>query len=323
MRDLEQVRQRWILDRPKYEAFGALLKARLEKSLKPVGIWFDVESRPKPLGSLIKKLLTKKGHTFETLPDKVGVRVIISYRSDADKVIQRVRGLFDSDEPENKAQKLGAKEVGYLSVHLDRVRLHPHDPDVEHYPPGTFWAEVQVRTLAQHLWAEMSAIVFTRTKRWWLSCHSTCNVAWLLSPGQIEVADREFDRLNLELSSIPTIRLLQVVQKHYYTVASQLPNLELSVEVLHAFAPLVKGDVGTFANHLDNFLVEKRPVIESVYAKATESGLEHTTAFLFQPEVLLIYQLLDSEPDETRHIWNQNYPEKEWRTHRERVWNFV
>ncbi len=311
MTDLEKVRQRWIKEQPTYEAFGALLKARLEESLKPIGIWFNVESRSKELSSLIKKLLVKKEHSFESLPDKVGVRVVIRYRSDVDKVTRSARDLFDSDEPENKAQKLGAKEVGYLSVHLDHVRLHPKDTDARDYPPGTFWAELQVRTLAQHLWAEMSHDSFYKNEEMVAKLPLDLQRRVALMAGQIEVADREFDRLNLELSSIPTIRLLQVVQKHYYTVARQLPNLELSVEVLHALTPLVKGDVSAFANRLDNFLVEKRSVIESVYSKAAESGLEHTAAFLFQPEALLIYNLLDSEPDETRHVWGQNYPEKE------------
>jgi hypothetical protein len=39
--------------------------------------------------------------------------------------------------------------------------------------------------------------------------------------------------------------------------------------------------------------------------------MENTTSFLFQPEVLMIYDLLYSEPTETQRVWNQNYPEPE------------
>ena len=156
MSDVEQARKRWIAERPKYEAFGLLLANRLRELLKPIGIWFHVESRAKTLDSLVKKLLTKHHHEFETLPDKVGVRVIIRYRADIDKVVEKVRTLFDSDGPENKERLLGTDRVGYLSVHLDNVRLHPNDDEATLYPPGTFWVELQVRTLAQHLWSEMS-----------------------------------------------------------------------------------------------------------------------------------------------------------------------
>jgi hypothetical protein len=61
------------------------------------------------------------------------------------------------------------------------------------------------------------------------------------------------------------------------------------------------------------FLFEKRDVIEGVYARAMEAGLEdeNTPAFLFQPEVLLVYNLLTSARDKTRKVWNDNYPERE------------
>jgi hypothetical protein len=43
----------------------------------------------------------------------------------------------------------------------------------------------------------------------------------------------------------------------------------------------------------------------------TEAGLENTTSFLFQPEVLLLYDLLTFDLDKTREFWMKNYPESE------------
>src|SRR5262249_14718511 len=89
---------------------------------------------------------------------------------------------------------------------------------------------------------------------------------------------------------------------------------ELSVEVLDALMPLVpQGDIGVFATELNEFLTAKHSVIETVYEKARDLGAENpeTPAFLFQPEVLLIYNLLSSARDKTRKIWNQNYPDRE------------
>jgi hypothetical protein len=133
-----------------------------------------------------------------------------------------------------------------------------------------------------------------------------------LMAGQIEVADREFDRLNMELSAQAAFRLLQVLEQHYYTVASQQPNLELSVEALDALTPLVpNNDIGAYANKLSEFLSSKHAVIEKVYEKARELGDDATPAFLFQPEALLIYSMLSSARDKTRKVWNENYPERE------------
>lgn len=314
MSDVEQARERWTAERSQYEAFGQLMAQRLRDSLKPVGVWFQVEARAKTIDSLVKKLLTKQHHTFESLPDKVGARVIIRYRADVDKVIERVRSLFDSSEPENKEKLLGTDRVGYLSVHLDNVRLHQNDGDAAQYPPGTFWVELQVRTLAQHLWSEMSHDTVYKNEEMIAQLDADVRRRVSLMGGQIEVADREFDRLNMELSTRVAVRLLQVLEQHYYTVASQRPNLELSVEVLDALMPLVpQDDVAAFATRLNEFLSAKHSVIEGVYTKARELGMENndTPAFLFQPEVLLVYNLLTSARDKTRQVWNQNYPERE------------
>jgi ppGpp synthetase/RelA/SpoT-type nucleotidyltranferase len=313
LNSIEQARQQWVAERPKYDAFGRVLEQRLKESLKSVGIWFEVGSRAKTVDSLVKKLLTKRGHTFDTLPDKVGVRVIIRYRNDAEKVIAKARSVLDSDEPENKEQALGADRVGYLSVHLDHVRLHDNDVDTNLYPRDVFWAELQVRTLAQHLWSEMSHDTVYKNDEMVANLPSDMRRRVALMAGQIEIADREFDRLNMELSSRATVLLLQVLERHYYTVSSQTPNLELSINVLHMLRPLLTTDVNTFVTRLNEFLTEKQSVIEQVYSDANERGPEDdkTPAFLFQPEILLLYSLLASRRDETRELWNQNYPERE------------
>lgn len=313
MSNVEEARQRWIAERSKHDAFGKVLERRLEESLKPLGIWFDVDSRAKTVDSLVKKLLTRREYTFDTLPDKVGVRVIIRYRSDVERVIAKVRTLFDSDEPENKEQRLGTDRVGYLSVHLDHVRLQDDDNDRSTYPCEMFWAELQVRTLAQHLWSEMSHDTVYKNDEMVANLPPDTGRRVALMAGQIEVADREFDRLNMELSSRAIVLLLQILERHYYTVSSQTPNLELSIKVLHTLTPLMTTDVSAFANRLNEFLTAKQSVIEQVYSDSRQQGLEDdkTPAFLFQPEILLIYNLLASRRDETRELWNQSYPERE------------
>lgn len=313
MTDVETARQKWTTERPAYEAFGQLLANRLRDSLKPMGIWFHIEARAKSVDSLVKKLLTKKHHTFDSLPDKVGIRIVIRYRTDVDKVIERVRALLDTNDPEDKEKLLGFDRVGYLSVHLDSVRLRHNESEATLYPPDRFWVELQVRTLAQHLWSEMSHDTVYKNEDMINQLDPDVKRRVSLMAGQIEVADREFERLNMELTARATVHLLRVLEQHYYTVASQRPNLELSVEVLDAMMPLVPQDIAAFAHGLDEFLLSKHGVIEKVYEKAREVGVEdeETPAFLFQPEVLLIYKLLDSARDKTRKVWNQNYPERE------------
>jgi ppGpp synthetase/RelA/SpoT-type nucleotidyltranferase len=309
--DVEQARLRWINERPRHEAFGSLIKRRIESFLKPLGIWFEVTARAKEVDSLVKKLLRKPAHTFESLPDKVGARIVIRYRSDIQRVVNAVDAHFDSKTPDDKVKELGTDRVGYQSVHLDEVRLREGDRRAIKYPPTSFWVELQVRTLAQHLWSEMSHDSVYKNDAMIAALPDDVKRRVNLMAGQIEVADREFDRLNSELSSQDTVRLLQTLEKHYYTLSSRRPDLELSMQVLQTFLPLVKGDVQEITNRLNDFLSSKHGVLESVYAQASELGLENTASFLFQPEVLLLYELLSSDLDKTRQVWNQNYPEPE------------
>ncbi|MGO9209424.1 MAG: GTP pyrophosphokinase family protein [Terriglobales bacterium] len=311
MSDVEQARLRWINERSRHQAFGALLRDQLGSLLKPLGIWFEVDARAKEIDSLVKKLLRKQGHTFDSLPDKVGVRVIVRYRSDLQGVIDVVSSHFEAKTPDDKVKGLGTDRVGYQSVHLDHVRLRSGDPNAIEYPPTSFWAELQVRTLAQHLWSEMSHDTVYKNDEMVSALPDDAKRRVNLMAGQIEVSDREFDRLNEELSSQPAVRLLHALERHYYTLSSRRPDLELSMQVLNTLMPLVKGDVQEFTNHLDDFLSSKHGVLETVYAQASKAGVENITSFLFQPEALMLYELLSSNLDATRRVWNQNYPEPE------------
>ena len=83
-----------------------------------LGIWFDVSARAKDIDSLVKKLLRKDHHTYQSLPDKVGIRVVVRYRSDIGAVLETLNDSFDCEEPDDKVRGLGTDRVGYQSVHL-------------------------------------------------------------------------------------------------------------------------------------------------------------------------------------------------------------
>jgi ppGpp synthetase/RelA/SpoT-type nucleotidyltranferase len=308
--NIEQARLTWIKERPQYEAFGRVIEERLKSILRPFGIWFEVTSRAKAIDSLVKKLLRDRGASLETLPDKVGARVIIRYRSDIDRLIEGVRPHFDSELRDDKVKELGTDRVGYQSIHLDKVRLRGADQNVSEFPPAKFWAEVQVRTLAQHLWSEMTHDSFYKNDAMLSELTDDVRRRVNLMSGQVEVADREFDRLNSELSSQGAMSLWRALEKHYYTFASRRPDRELSAQVIKTFLPLVENDLAAFTRNLDDFLNSKRKVLEHAYEGA-EKEPEGTTAFIFQPEVLFLYDLLSFNPEETRRIWNRNYPEPE------------
>ena len=152
MIDLEAVRKRWLKERERYEEFGRLVAKRIGAEVQRRGIWCDTSSRAKEPHSLIKKLLKGK-HTYETLPDKVGARCVVRYLDDLEEVVTIAGALFEFADIDRKLEQLGTERVGYGSTHVE-VRLRADDPDVVHY--AGFSVELQIKTLGQHLWSEMS-----------------------------------------------------------------------------------------------------------------------------------------------------------------------
>lgn len=132
MSSVEAARKRWIKERPDHEKFGEVIKARLKKALKPGGFWFEVSARAKDVDSLVKKLLKKSKHNYKSLPDKVGARVILRYRSDIAPAVSLIKKALVCEKEDPK--DLGIEKVGYQSVHLDGVSLLDTDPDIVNFP---------------------------------------------------------------------------------------------------------------------------------------------------------------------------------------------
>jgi hypothetical protein len=77
MEDLEYARTQWLQQEPVYAAFGAYLDAQLATIARRTGVPADVSVRTKEIDSLLKKLLRKPEHTYGSLGDKLGARIIV------------------------------------------------------------------------------------------------------------------------------------------------------------------------------------------------------------------------------------------------------
>lgn len=307
MSSVENARKKWIEERPQYEEFGNLIKTRLNKALKPGGFWFEVSARAKEVDSLVKKLLKKKKHSYKSLPDKVGARVILRFRSDIQPALDLIKQalIVKKEDPKD----LGIEKVGYQSVHLDGVSLLENDPEIVKFPSDKFWVELQVRTLAQHLWSEMSHDTVYKNDEAVSALPPEIRRRVNLMAGQIEVADREFERLNKELPTGPDLQMFKALERHYYKLTSHKPDIELSLQVLNLLIPLYHADVHQIADKMEDFIKNRSSFLAAIYATHLDS--ESVSAFTWQPEVLMIYERLVNDETAMRTAWNKVYPEKE------------
>ena len=147
---------------PIYAVYAATLREILQKAanvVTPLGI---VQVRPKALSSFAEKALRKlKDHDdpVHQLTDLCGGRVITVTFAEMEKMCAFIERHFtiDWDNSQDVRTRLRPSEFGYLSVHYiiqlkgDKVLGVPVPKEI-----GMRKAEVQIRTLLQHAWSEIS-----------------------------------------------------------------------------------------------------------------------------------------------------------------------
>lgn len=107
----------------------------------------------------IENKLERKNLEIESillLRDLVGVRAILLFLTDLDKIDELIRSTFEVPSSENTADRLGEAQFGYQSLHytIKVPLIWLEIPTMADF--GDIQAEVQVRTLAQHIWAAAS-----------------------------------------------------------------------------------------------------------------------------------------------------------------------
>jgi ppGpp synthetase/RelA/SpoT-type nucleotidyltranferase len=310
MTGIEEARKRWIIERPKYHEFGILIEKQLQDAVRNLGIPAEVTSRAKEVDSLVKKLLLKADHTYESLPDKIGVRMVYKFRSDSSSLLAIVSQNFEHDPPDDKAKIRGTSDVGYLSIHIDHARLRSDNPRITAYPPKTFFAEIQLRTLAQHLWFEMSHDDIYKNDETAKALPDDLLRRVNLMAGQIEVADREFDQINSHLQRDDASMLLKALERNYYKLTSRRGNPELSLNVIKLLLPTFQSaSVSEIIHHIDRTFEAHRATLEHVYQDPDRAN--DPSAFFFQPEAILIYDRLLDDRTETLRVWNDQFPASE------------
>lgn len=310
--DLEEARTHWIAVREEYCAFAELLSVRLDGIAKELGIHAQISARAKETHSLVKKLLAKPHLSYETLPDKVGARIVVRYLSEIAPLEQCIQERFIHEDVEDKSKKLGTNKLGYQSIHIDSVALPKTDELSQRFPADSFFGEIQLRTLSQHLWSEISHDTFYKNDELVHQLSVDLQRRVNLTAGLVEVADREFNRMNAESKPDTAIQVFGELERLYYSVASKAPNVELSLEVINLILPLYGGLSAQeiMRDYVSPRFERDRQELQEIY-KSNDIAESKISAFLFQPEAFLLLERLHFDRDQLLTKWNEKFPERE------------
>jgi ppGpp synthetase/RelA/SpoT-type nucleotidyltranferase len=146
--------------RPRYERFARVLSEVLAGGAKPYAPLAIVETRAKSISSFAEKALRKQAKYADPVhqfTDLAGGRVICRTLGEVEAVSRWVERAFLIDEAnsEDVRQRLKPVEFGYRSTHYI-ASFRPDAAYAVEVPSSVrgLWGEVQVRTLAEHAWAD-------------------------------------------------------------------------------------------------------------------------------------------------------------------------
>jgi ppGpp synthetase/RelA/SpoT-type nucleotidyltranferase len=307
--DIEEARKSWLRDRPAFQSLATELARELTADLRREGIWAEIQSRAKELDSLIRKLIRKPNHNYDSIGDKAGVRVIVRYRSEIDPVLEIADRRFSLTEVEDTAERLAPNVVGYQSIH---GVLRPRTGQVlaVQFPPDRFHAELQVRTLAQNLWSEMAHDAVYKNDETLEPLPNRLKRRIYILAGTIELADEEFNRIEGEIPQVPEFDILKALERYHYKLTARRVDTETSIDIIRLLMPLYKLEARQIISRLTEFYSDREGILQDIYRRA-EALPEKSSAFLLQPEAIMIYDLLEMDSLATRRTWNEAYPEKE------------
>lgn len=141
---------------PKYKALGAYLQAELKQILEKAEVsCLEVQFRVKKADSAYKKVGEKEiNEPFVQMEDWCALRIICYYEDDIARISKLLNERLAIRKKYDVANRLGQNEVGYRSTHFI-LTIKPDQALGEYESLQDVIAEVQVRTILMHAWAEI------------------------------------------------------------------------------------------------------------------------------------------------------------------------
>ena len=192
--------------RGRYEAFAQAVKDILVQALRAADIRVSsVEPRAKDPESFGAKAelpsdsdhrAPKYRRPIDEITDLAGVRIIAFFPRALASIGDSIREEFDVIEHTDHGQKLYQDErFGYRSDHY-LVKMNGKRTELPEYEPHRgLVAEVQVRTILQHAWAEIEHDIQYKAS---ITTPNTIRRRFMSLAGLLEIADREFQAIQDE-----------------------------------------------------------------------------------------------------------------------------
>lgn len=232
-----------------YEKFRSSLIEQLNTIIvnNKIQLGVPIQSRLKKWESIQEKIdsgrFTPKKSIFE-LQDIVGLRAILLFQRDVNSFNELIHSNFFINRSYNSIRNLQDNQFGYLSIHtIISIPENWSNVPTFHGMKG-FIAELQIRTLSQHSWAETSQ--FFQYKK-----ENNVPKSLIRSVNRIsallETIDLEYERLLIERKTY----ISEIEESSKIINEERLLNVDILEAILDEYSPKHKTKGEKYSESLD------------------------------------------------------------------------
>lgn len=193
----EQSINSWVDENlPKFELLGKHIAFIIENLLQQNQVdYLSVSYRTKTKEGILEKIGRKKyKNPTDELTDISGVRIILYLESDIARVSDVIKSTFNIDVKNSMDNegRLSSDKVGYRSVHYVCDIGEKRNALKEYEYISGLNCEIQVRTMLQHAWAEL-----THDRNYKLGANLPLQIQRKINlySGMLEIADEGFSEI--------------------------------------------------------------------------------------------------------------------------------
>lgn len=310
---IQEIADKWNKDEKSYLELGEIVHAYIDSEISNYEIRPQTSFRTKDLLSIIKKVKKKqrsKTYDYDSLNDKLGIRIICTFIEEMKIVDEFMKKSFSIVSVEYKKDGLDFDKLSYISNHYDaRLNL-----DIEKFKKYKQFEnlvfEVQVRTLNQHAWSN-AAHSLSYKQEANISPQLMRRIYRLLS--LYEIADDEFSAVNNALlaeADNEVYSLLRQLEGKIYKFAKVDFDRETSLYALKILLNFFTSEERIEVQKgIVPFITENESKIESIFAENRTRFYE--IPFLTQPEIFLIWYGIEKYFFSIDDSWDNHFDRTE------------
>jgi putative GTP pyrophosphokinase len=289
-----ELEKEYELIAPLCEQFGRELTRQLEELLSEqnISLGFPLQFRIKKCDSALQKIERASIglQHIQELHDLIGLRIILLFQRDVETVRSLIKKNLKVFSEEDTQARLGEGEFGYSSIHF-QIGLQPSWKKMPTFKKaGELRAEIQVRTVAQHIWAAASHILQYKRET---GVPPPIRRSIYRVSALLETVDLEFERV------------LDERKKYLAQSKTNLADEVLNVDLL--------------AKILDEILPEKNKAEEDKYAELLQDLFAFSITTARQLRELLAKHLETALAADAEQVKKQQGRDKPFGTSKERI----